>query len=86
MKLKKKKTIADENSQLRWLINRNTNENISENQVDFLGSVVTLSNQDNECTALVDSDRSATELTRKGIFACPKYNDLFINKDDTRMK
>lgn len=86
MKHKKKKTIANENSQLRWLLNRNTNENISENQKDFLGSVVTLSNQDNEFNALADSHRSAIELSRKGIFACPRYNDLFINKDDARMK
>ncbi len=86
MKRKKNKTIANENSQSRCMGNRDNKENISEIQKDFSGNVVPLTFLDIECKALVDSDRRAIELSRKGIFACPKYNDLFITIDDARMK
>lgn len=35
---------------------------------------------------LSNSEHRAIELSRKGIFACPKYIDLFDYKDDTRIK
>ncbi len=33
-----------------------------------------------------DSDRRTIELNSKGIFACPKYTDLFQDGDDVKIE
>lgn len=66
--------------------NKDINVIISENQKISFEGVVTPTYKDNERYGIVSSDRRIIELSRKGIFACPKYIDLFINIDDALMK
>lgn len=86
MKHQKKNIIPNEHSQIRRLKNRHIKENLLHKQTDFLGRVVTLSDQDNEFNAIVDSDRISIEQSCKGIFACPKYINFFSNMDDVSIK
>jgi len=56
------------------------NENPSEKETTGLEDIITPDNHDIEGGPIEKSTQRALELSRKGIFACPKFTRLF--KDD----
>ncbi len=59
--------------------------NPSENGPCRPGSILTTYNQEKEGYPMSGSTQRALELSRKGIFACPKYTRLF-NDDEDEMR
>lgn len=82
MKIPENKLYDELRSRFRDLGNKIQNNKPSETEPSRPDSILTTDDQEEESNSLDKSTHRALELSRKGIFACPRYARFFNDDED----